>query len=81
MQTIPLNTDPRQSMTVFLGVQTVELHVWWQPLSEAWYLSLRNDAGSPIALGRQIASRSQADRQSLVGTSWRLPLPGKPGLP
>ena len=58
MQTIPLNTDPRQSMTVFLGVQTVELHVWWQPLSEAWYLSLRNDAGSPIALGRQIASRS-----------------------
>ena len=63
MQQIPLTTDPRQSMMVSLGGQTVELHVWWQPLSEAWYLSLLTDAGIPIALGRQIASRSR-----LIGT-------------
>ena len=59
MQQIPLTTDPRQSMMVSLGGQTVELRVWWQPLSEAWYLSLKTDAGIPIALGRQITSRSR----------------------
>ena len=59
MQQMPLTTDPRQSMMVSLGGQTVELRVWWQPLSEAWYLSLLTDAGIPIALGRQIASRSR----------------------
>ena len=59
MQEIPLTLDSRQSMTVSLGGQGVMLQVWWQPLTEAWYLSLETDAGIPIALGRQIASRSR----------------------
>ncbi len=46
-------------MVVSLGGQAMTLRVWWQPLSEAWYLSLETYAGSPVALGRQIASRSR----------------------
>ena len=59
MQEIPLTTDARQSMTVSIGGRGVMLQVWWQPLTEAWYLSLETEAGIPIALGRQIASRSR----------------------
>ena len=30
------------------------LRTWWQPLSEAWYLSLYTRGEEPIALGRQV---------------------------
>ena len=58
MQEIPLTREPRQKMTVVLGGQPVELTVWWQPISDSWYLSLTTETGAPIAHGRQIASRS-----------------------
>lgn len=56
MQAIPLSTDARQRMRVTLGGQQVVLHAWWQPLSEAWYLSLHTRGEEPIALGRQVAT-------------------------
>ena len=57
MQTVPLSGDSRQSMTVRLGDQEVRLRAWWQPLTEAWYLSLETSSGEELALGRQVASR------------------------
>ena len=56
MQAIPLTTDVRQRMRLTLGRQPVILRAWWQPLSEAWYLSLYTRGEEPIALGRQIAA-------------------------
>ena len=58
MQTIPIIADTRQTMLLTLGRQSVTLSLWWQPLSGAWYLSLRDNAGQPLALGRQIAPRT-----------------------
>ena len=55
MQAIPLTTDARQRMRVTLGNQPVILRAWWQPLSEAWYLSLYTRREEPIALGRQVS--------------------------
>ena len=55
MQTIPLTADARQRLRVTLGGQPVVLRAWWQPLSEAWYVSLYNRAEEPLALGRQVA--------------------------
>ena len=55
MNTVPLTTDSRQEFTSTLGEQAVNIVIWWQPLSAAWYLSL-SAAGQSIALGRQIAS-------------------------
>ena len=57
MQLLPLSPDSRQSMTVRLGDQEVRLRAWWQPLTEAWYLSLETAAGEELALGRQVSSR------------------------
>ncbi len=56
MEAIPLTTDPRQRMRVTLGAHPVVLRVWWQPLSEAWYVSLYTRAEEPLALGRQVAT-------------------------
>ena len=55
MQTIPLTQDARQTMRVTLGGQPVVLRAWWQPLSEAWYLSILSRSLEPIALGRQVS--------------------------
>ena len=55
MQAIPLTTDTRQRMRVTLGNQPVILRAWWQPLSEAWYLSLYTRGEEPVALGRQVS--------------------------
>ena len=52
MQTIPLTQDAGQTLRVNLGGQPVILRLWWQPLSAAWYLSVRSQ--EPIALGRQV---------------------------
>ena len=57
MQQIPLADDHRQEMRVQLGGQVVSLRVWWQPLSEAWYVSVYDHTLQPIALGRQVAAR------------------------
>ena len=54
MQTIPLTQDAGQTLRVTLGGQPVVLRAWWQPLSEAWYLSVRSRSEDPIALGRQV---------------------------
>lgn len=43
-------------MRVTLGGQPVVLRAWWQPLSEAWYLSLYTRGEEPIALGRQMST-------------------------
>ena len=56
MQMVPLTTNARQRMRVTLGNQPVILRVWWQPLSEAWYLSLYTRGEDPIALGRQVTT-------------------------
>ena len=55
MQTIPLTTNARQRLRLTLGGQPVVLRAWWQPLSEAWYLSLHARDEAPLALGRQVA--------------------------
>ena len=57
MQTIPLTNDHRQEMSVQLGQRVIALRVWWQPLSDAWYISVYDHTTLPIALGRQIAAR------------------------
>ena len=54
MQFIPLVTADRQSLATRLGGQTVDLTVWRQPLSEAWYVTVVRD-GAPLAVGRQLA--------------------------
>ena len=55
MQLIPLTNDPRQFLTVALDRQTVDVHVYWQPLSKAWYVQLNARAGEVLAAGRQMA--------------------------
>ena len=55
MQLIPLTDSPRQSFDAVLGGQTVTITVWWQPLSESWYLSLADRDGASIASGRRMA--------------------------
>ena len=53
MQNIPLTDTPRQAITTLLGGQRVTLSVWWQPLSEAWYVTL--DFGDDrVATARQV---------------------------
>ena len=56
MQIIPLTNIARQKMITILGEQQVSLQIWWQPLSEAWYLSLEAQTQLPIALGRQVST-------------------------
>ena len=50
---IPISS--RQALTVTLGADTYTIYLWWSPLSESWFLSLRTTAGVSIAEGRQIA--------------------------
>ena len=53
MQNIPLTDTPRQAITTLLGGQRVTMNVWWQPLSEAWYVTL--DFGDDrVATARQV---------------------------
>ena len=54
MQFVPLVTADRQTLRTALGGQTVDLTVWYQPLSRAWYLTLVRDAAA-LAVGRQLA--------------------------
>ena len=58
---IPLTASSRQKLTTRLSEQPVELTVWWQPLSAAWYLSL-SLAGQPVANGRQLVPWSKLIR-------------------
>ena len=75
MQTIPLTTDARQRMRVTLGNQPVILRAWWQPLSEAWYLSLYTRREEPIALGRQVSmGRRLIEAPGFVGDLVTVPL-------
>ena len=75
MQVVPLTSDPHQSMTVRLGGQEVRLRAWWQPLSEAWYVSLETGAGVALALGRQVASRRRlVNDPGFAGDLTALPL-------
>ena len=53
MQFVPLVTADRQTLRTVLGGQTVDLTVWYQPLSEGWYLTLARDARA-LAVGRQL---------------------------
>ena len=71
MQAIPLTTDARQRMRVTLGNQPVILRAWWQPLSEAWYLSLYTRGEEPIALGRQVTTaRRLIEAPGLASATW-----------
>ena len=75
MQAIPLTTDARQRMRVTLGNQPVILRAWWQPLSEAWYLSLYTRGEEPIALGRQVSTgRRLIEAPGFVGDLVVIPL-------
>ena len=56
MLILPATNDPRQTMTVNLDGQNVDVSLWWQPLSSAWYVSVDTRAGVAITRGRQIAS-------------------------
>ena len=55
MEVLPVTNGPRQSLTVMLAGQSVDLSLWYQPLSAAWYVSLATRGGSSIARGRQVA--------------------------
>ncbi len=80
MQTIPLTQDARQVMRVTLGGQPVQLRTWWQPLSEAWYVSVWSREDEPLALGRQVShGRRLLDRvEGFEGEL--LAVPVKPGV-
>ena len=79
MQAIPLTTDARQRMRVTLGGQPVVLRAWWQPLSEAWYLSLHTRGEAAIALGRQVAaSRRLVEAPGFSGELMAVPLEHDP---
>ncbi len=62
-------------MRVTLGNQPVILRAWWQPLSEAWYLSLYTRGEEPIALGRQVSTgRRLIEAPGLAGDLVVIPL-------
>ena len=58
MQFVPLTAAPRQQLGTRLGEARYDLRVWWQSLTEAWYLSVYREA-APIALSRQVAVRQR----------------------
>lgn len=78
MESIPLIDSPRQTATIVLGGQSVRLTVWWQPVSEAWYLSVVDFSGSPIALGRQVTARVRLVRSPAFAGDI-VALPRRPG--
>ena len=53
MQLVPLTTDPRQRFSTLLGNQRVEVFVWWNVLSESWFLTL-DHGDTRVATSRQL---------------------------
>ena len=79
MQLIPLTTDARQRLRVTVGGQPVVLRAWWQPLSEAWYVSLYSRREEPIAVGRQVSvSRRLIEAPAFDGEFVVLPVGNGP---
>ena len=50
-QQIALTADARQTFRTMIGTQGVRVTAWWQPLDEAWYLSLAWLDRRPIVTG------------------------------
>ena len=50
-QQIALTADARQTFRTMVGAQGVRVTAWWQPLDEAWYLSLAWLDRRPIVTG------------------------------
>ena len=73
---IPLINAPRQTLSVTLGAQNVDMIVWWQPLSEMWYLDV-SIGNTRIALGRAMSTSVRlVDNFAFVGELAVLPLVG-----
>ena len=53
MQALLLTGNARQTFNTLLGGQRVVVRVRWQPLSEAWYLTIDQE-GQRVATSRQI---------------------------
>ena len=57
MRVIQLNNEPDQSQHLVLGGQSVRIDVWWQPTSEAWYMTLLLNNTVRVIAGRQMSIR------------------------
>ena len=53
MTIIQLDQAPRHDLALLLGGQAIEMSLWWQPVSLAWYVSVTRE-GTPLTIGRQV---------------------------
>ena len=51
---IPVTAHARQTLAVTVGGQTLDLSLWWQPLSLAWYIAV-SYRDTVLAQGFQLA--------------------------
>ena len=48
VQCVPLSGAARETFRTILGGQTVRVRVWWQPMTEGWYVSISTLDQRPI---------------------------------
>lgn len=77
MQTIPLRSIARQSMTLTLADRPMLVEAWWQPSDRAWYLSVSSPPNSPVITGRRITlGTSLLPAHAGIGNMWCIELTG-----
>jgi len=77
MQSIPLRSIARQSMTLTLADRPVLVEVWWQPSDRAWYLSVSSPPNSPVITGRRITLGAELLPPTAdIGSMWCVELTG-----
>ena len=58
MQILPLTNDYNQKLTTVLNNQQVDMRVWYQDISDGWYLSMNFTGGDNIVCGFRINTGS-----------------------
>ncbi|MYD94839.1 MAG: hypothetical protein F4Y02_14365 [Chloroflexi bacterium] len=66
MQVVPLTSTARQILTTTLGDQIVTLRLRWQPLSEAWYLTM-DHGDTRLVTARQLTPWERVLREAARG--------------
>ena len=65
-QRVPLSNNARQTFRCTLGGQLVRVWAWWQPLSEAWFISLALVSGDRIIAGVRLGEGARPLRGSVL---------------
>jgi len=58
MQILPLTNDYAQKLSTVLDNQQVDIRVWYQDISDGWYLSINFTGGDNIVTGFRINTGS-----------------------